>query len=113
MDVLLNGSFVAYEDARIPIDDRGFQFAESVYEVIHVYAGRPFEMERHMRRLQIGLEAMEIDLGMTTDELAEKCMELVRRNGLSDTLVYIQITSGAAPRIHLRPEGLKPTVIVV
>ncbi|HEX9014788.1 MAG TPA: aminotransferase class IV [Chloroflexota bacterium] len=112
MDVLLNGRFVPYEQATVPIDDRGFQFSESLYEVIHVYAGRPFEMGRHMKRLQVGLEVLDIDLGMSTDSLAERCMELVRRNGLSDALIYIQITSGHAPRIHLRPGGLEPTVIV-
>lgn len=112
MEVLLNGRFVAYQDATVRIDDRGFQFAESVYEVIHVYAGRPFEMDRHMRRLQLGLDALEIDLGMTTADLAEKCMELVRRNRLEDALIYIQVTTGSAPRTHLRPEGLTPTVVV-
>ncbi len=113
MDVLLNGRFVPNEAAMVPIDDRGFQFSESVYEVIHVYAGRAFEMDRHMKRLQVGLEALEINLGMSLEDLAEKSMELVRRNALSDALIYIQITTGAAPRIHLRPEGLKPTVIIV
>lgn len=112
MDVLLNGRFVPYEQAVVPIDDRGFQFAESIYEVIHVYAGRPFEMGRHMKRLQVGLDVLDISLGMTTDDLAERCMELVRRNGLSDALIYIQITTGHAPRVHMRPDGLTPTVIV-
>ncbi len=112
MDVYLNGRFVPYEEANVPIDDRGLQFSESVYEVVHVYAGRPFEMERHMRRLANGLAALEIDPGITTDALAEKCMELVRRNGLADAMIYIQITSGSAPRVHLRPDGLNPTVVV-
>lgn len=112
MEVLLNGEFVPYEKATVPIDDRGFQFGESVYEVIHVYAGKPFEMARHMRRLQVGLEALDIDMGMSTGALGERCMELVKRNGLEDALVYIQITSGAVTRIHLRPTGLRPTIIV-
>ena len=99
MDVLLNGQFVPYESAMVPIDDRGFQFSESIYEVIHVYAGKPFEMARHMRRLSHGLEALGIELGMSTDELAEQSMNLVRRNGLKDALIYIQITSGAMPVI--------------
>jgi D-alanine transaminase len=112
MDVLLNGRYVPYEEATVRIDDRGFQFSESVYEVIHVYAGKPFEMGRHMRRLELGLEALDIDLGMATDDLAEKCMELVRRNKLVDCLIYIQATTGSAPRAHMRPAGLSPTLIV-
>lgn len=113
IEVWLNGRYVPYEEATVPIDDRGFQFSESLYEVIHVYSGRPFEMERHMRRLKVGLEALDIDLGMSTEELAARCMEAVQRNKLQDAMIYIQITAGAAPRAHLRPKGLKPTVIII
>ncbi|MCL4368120.1 MAG: aminotransferase class IV [Actinobacteria bacterium] len=112
-EIWLNDRFVPYEEATVPIDDRGFQFSESVYEVIHVYAGHPFEMQRHMRRLKMGLDALGIDLGMSMDELAKKSMEVVHHNGLVDAMVYIQATTGAAPRIHLRPKQLTPTLIII
>ncbi len=113
IEIWLNDRFVPYEEATVPIDDRGFQFSESIYEVIHVYAGHPFEMRRHVRRLEMGLDALEIDLGMSMDELAEKCMEVVRHNGLVDSMIYIQVTAGAAPRIHLRPKQLTPTLVII
>ena len=112
-EIWLNDRFVPYEEATVPIDDRGFQFSESVYEVIHVYAGRPFEMERHLRRLKNGLDALDIDLEMTLEELAGKSMEVVHRNKLQDAAIYIQVTAGAAPRIHLRPKELRPNLIVI
>ncbi len=112
-DVWLNDRFVPYEEATVPIDDRGFQFSESVYEVIHVYAGHPFEMERHMRRLKTGLDALGIDLGMNMEELARKSMEAVRHNKLEDALIYIQATTGAALRAHLRPGELRPNLIII
>jgi len=113
IEIWLNGRFVPYEEASIPIDDRGFQFSESVYEVIHVYAGRPFEMQRHMRRLKTGLDALGIDLEMSMEELAGKSMEVVRHNKLEDAMIYIQVTTGAAPRTHLRPKELRPNLIVI
>lgn len=111
-EMLLNGEFVPYEGATVSFNDRGYQFAEGVYEVIHVYAGRPFEMEAHMQRMETGLKALDIRLPFSLDELGEKCMELVRKNRLSDALIYIQISTGTAPRVHLRPEGLAPNWLV-
>ena len=113
IEIWLNDRFVPYKDATVPIDDRGFQFSESLYEVIHVYAGRPFEMERHLRRLKTGLDALDIDLRMSMEELGRKCMEVVHHNKLEDAMIYIQVTTGAAPRIHLRPAQMRPTLIVV
>lgn len=112
-EVLLNGRFVPYEEAVVPIDDRGFQFAESVYEVIRVYRGRPFEMDRHLRRLQASLDALGIELADRLEQLAAQSLELLRRSGLEEASIYIQITSGAAPRSHLMPPNLTPTVLVI
>jgi D-alanine transaminase len=112
-EVWLNGRFIPYEEAVVPIDDRGFQFAESVYEMIHVYEGRPFEIERHMQRLEASLEALGIDIGMSMSEVADRALEVTRRNGLEDSMIYIQVTAGAAPRIHLRPKELRPTVVII
>lgn len=113
MEVLLNGRFVPYEEAVVPVDDRGFQFAESVYEVIRVYRGQPFEMERHMRRLRASLGAVGIDLGDRLEELPSQCLELLSRSGLREAAIYVQVSSGAAPRSHLSPPGLSPNVVAI
>ncbi len=112
-EVLLNGHFVPYEQAAVAIDDRGFQFAESVYEVIRVYHGKPFEMERHMRRLRGSIAAVDLNAGSALDQLEGQALELLQRSGLQEASIYLQVTSGAAPREHLRPQGLTPTVIAI
>ncbi|MGE5619090.1 MAG: aminotransferase class IV [Sphingomonadaceae bacterium] len=112
-EVLLNGKFVPYEEAMVRIDDRGFQFSEGVYEVIRVYHGKPFEMERHMARMRSSVEAVGLDVGSVLDGVEEQSLELLRRSGLQEAYIYIQVTSGAAPRVHLAPSGLTPTVIAI
>lgn len=112
-EVLLNGRIVPYEEAVVAIDDRGFQFGESVYEVIRVYGGKPFEMGRHMQRLHNSVAAVELDVQSAVDGIEAQCLDLLRRSGLQEAAIYIQISSGAAPRTHLCPTGLTPTVVVV
>jgi len=111
-EMLLNGQFVPYETATVAVDDRGFQFAESVYELMYCYRGRPFEMDRHMRRFSNSAEAIGLTLEPGIDVLKSQIEELLKRSGLQEAVIYIQATTGAAPRAHLRPAGLKPTVIV-
>ncbi len=110
-EILLNGQFVPYEAAVVSVDDRAVQFGESVYEVIRTYNGRPFEMGRHMRRLRTSLAAVGIDMGDRLRELEDKSLELMRRSGLEEALIYMQVSSGAAPRSHLAPAGLQPTYL--
>jgi D-alanine transaminase len=110
--VFLNGRFVAEDEAMVPVNDRGFLFADGVYEVTPAYGGRFFLMDRHRARLLRGLCALRIDadvagLGRLHDELLE-------HNGLRDaevSYVYLQITRGVAPRSHAFPrEPVPPTV---
>lgn len=109
--VYLNGRFVPLEQAMVPIDDRGYQFADGIYEVIRVYGGRPFLMERHLDRLE--RSAAEIELPRPPrEELEAAAAELLRRNGLSDAAIYIQITRGAIARQHLPPAGLRPQLVM-
>lgn len=113
MDVYLNGRFVPYDSAAVPLEDRGLQFSESIYEVVRVYRGRPFEMDRHMGRFRASAQAIGLDLGSRIEELESGVARLVERSGLQDAAIYIQATSGAAPRAHLRPSGLEPTVLAM
>ena len=114
MLVYLNGEIVPHEEARVPVDDRGFLFADGVYEVVRVYDGRPFLMDAHLQRLRRGLAELRID-DPGAAGLAAVAERLLDENGLrsGDATVYIQVTRGAAPRAHaFPPAGTPPTVYV-
>ena len=110
--VFLNGEFLPKEEAKISPDDRGFLLADGVYEVTPFYQGVPFGLDRHLARLRKGLEWMRIDYDV--DSLDAMHRHLISENGLGDaetSLVYLQITRGAAPRTHYFPTGdVTPTV---
>ncbi len=110
--VHLNGAYLPAEEARIPVTDRGFLFADGVYEVTPAYRGRFFLFERHLARLQRGLCELRIDFD--TRDLPAMHGELLRRNdleGAEASIVYLQVTRGAAPRTHAFPkEPVAPTV---
>ena len=110
--VYLNGRYLPEDEAVIPVTDRGFLFADGIYEVTPAYSGRFFLMERHRARLLSGLCELRIDAD--TSGLAQMHDELLRQNGLLDaevSIVYIQITRGAAPRTHAFPsERTTPTI---
>jgi D-alanine transaminase len=109
--VYLDGVFLALEQARVPVEDRGFLFGDGVYEVVKFVGGRAFEMERHRERLAQGLAAIEISFDAAAfPQIAER---LIRDNALTEGLatVYIQVTRGVAPRRHpFPPAGTPPTV---
>jgi D-alanine transaminase len=110
--VYLNGAYLPKEDARLSPDDRGFLFADGIYEVVRSYGGNLFGLEPHLNRMANGLAALRIS-GVDVAELATVCRELLQRNqfGQDDALVYLQITRGAAPRTHAFPDPpTSPTV---
>jgi D-alanine transaminase len=114
MQVYLNGDYVAAGEARVPVDDRGFLFADGVYEVIRVYDGRPFLMEPHVKRLRAGLAALRIATG-GLEKLPLVAERLLDENGLrsGDATIYMQVTRGAAARAHAFPQPeVAPTVYV-
>lgn len=113
--VYLNGRFVPHEEALVSVEDRGFVFADGIYEVVKFYSGRPFRMDEHMRRLQASTQAIDLPLPMTLDEFARAMEETVVRNGLAevDAAVYLQVTRGPAPRAHAFPANPRPTVFVM
>lgn len=106
--VYLNGSFVDSTEARVSIEDRGFQFAHGVYEVVRVWNGLPFRLSTHLDRLHRSASTLEIPL--KAPDLPEVCAELIRRDGVRDGMIYLQVTAGAAPRTHTW-EVLAPTVV--
>jgi D-alanine transaminase len=114
MKVYLNGQVVDAAEARVPADDRGFLFADGVYEVVRLYGGKPFLMDAHMRRLRQGLAALQIDDGPVA-ELPDIVGRLIAENEVDgDGTIYLQITRGVAPRTHAFPTTpVRPTVYVV
>jgi len=110
----LNGSFLPLEDARVPVMDRGFLFADGVYEVIPVYGGRLFRLEQHLQRLQSSLDGVRIGNPLPADGWRKLLEELVRRNTGSDQAVYLQVTRGvASKRDHAFPADIRPTVFAM
>ncbi|MEN8117510.1 MAG: D-amino-acid transaminase [Bacteroidota bacterium] len=109
--VYLNGEFINKEDAKISPDDRGFIFADGVYEVIKYYHGKPFRFQNHIERLKHSLAELNISYPVIND-LETVSMDLIDRNSLQEKHagVYIQITRGVHKRIHSFPEGIKPTI---
>lgn len=109
--VYLNGEFIPYEQALVPIEDRGYQFADGIYEMARTYGGKLFRMDAHMDRLQRSAAALEMEIP-PVKQIEEAANELMRRNGHPESAVYIQVTRGVAPRAHLIPSGLKPNVMM-
>lgn len=113
-EVFLNGRYVPYEEARVPVEDRGFLFGDGIYEVIKIYRGRPFRLRDHLARLErsareILLELPDVDWGGVVERL-------VRGGGLADrdATVYIEVSRGSGPRAHhFPPAGTPPTVLAL
>jgi D-alanine transaminase len=110
--VYLNGEYLPADQATVSVNDRGFVLADGVYEVTPVYRGRLFLFDRHAARLQRGLSELRIDLDLSGWEDIHR--GLLSRNDLGDaetSLVYMQVTRGAAPRTHAFPtDPVQPTV---
>lgn len=106
----VNGRFGPIEEATVPINDRGFLFGDSVYEVFHAHDGRLWAAERHYQRLERSLEA--IDVGADLAPIRRWVEQTLRRSELTEALVYLQVTRGVAPRNHVFPARVKPTVVV-
>lgn len=111
--VYLNGEFVPYSQARVPVEDRGLNFADGIYEVVRVVGGRLFHIEGHLARLEHGVRALEIRLDRSLEAIAEGMAETARRNGVTEGTVYVQLTRGVALRKHGFPESVAPTLFML
>ena len=108
----VNGCYRPLQNATVAAEDRGYQFADGIYEVIKVLGGRPCDLERHLDRLERSLAALEIAPPMTRRALESVLFETLRRNRLADALLYLQITRGTAPRNHLFPKRARPSLVI-
>jgi D-alanine transaminase len=108
----VNGRYLPFRDAKVHVEDRGFQFADAVYEVCEVRGGRLIDERRHMARLERSLGELRMRLPMSLAALGIVLRELVRRNRIDYGLVYLQISRGTARRDLAFPgANLSPTVV--
>lgn len=110
--VYVNGEYLPEEEARISVFDRGFLFADGVYEVSSVLRGRLIDNPGHMARLHRSLTALDMAAPATDTELEAIQMSLIGRNQVDEGLVYLQVTRGAADRDFVYPEGVKPSLVM-
>jgi len=108
----VNGRFVPLDEAVIHIEDRGFQFADGVYEVIACFGGKFLELDAHLQRLQQSCDGIGLSLLKSGPELVELIHETYRRNPFDHAMIYIQATRGVAPRAHLLQKEIEPTLVI-
>jgi D-alanine transaminase len=109
----VNGRYVPHADAHVHVEDRGFQFADGVYEVCEVWNGRIVDMTRHLDRMKRSLAELSIAWPVSRPALETIMGEVVARNRVRDGLVYVQITRGKARRDFAFPEPAVPPTLVV
>jgi len=109
----VNGRYEPLAAAEVNIEDRGYQFADGVYEVCVVIDGRYWDEEGHLARLRRSLGELQIASPMSDAALRNVMRQILRRNRLTSALVYIQVTRGVAPRNHPFPERVtRPSIVV-
>jgi len=111
--VYVNGEFVPEADAKVSVFDRGFLFADGVYEVTSVLGGKILDFAGHAARLERSLAELDMPMPMNADELLDIHRKLVADNGLDDGLIYLQITRGAAERDFAYPDADTPQTVVL
>ena len=112
MIVLLNGAFVPEEEATVSVFDRGFVYGDGLFETLRLYGGRPFRWDDHWERLRRGAEFLKIRPPFSSAELRSHVAELVRRNGMTDSVLRIVLSRGVAQRGY-SPKGADRPVLVM
>jgi D-alanine transaminase len=109
----VNGRYLPQREAAVNVEDRGYQFGDGVYEVVHVYDGRFIDEDRHLARLERSLKEIRLTQPMSLTSLRRVLREVVARNRVREGLVYIQVTRGVSRRDHPFPTKPVPPAIVV
>lgn len=108
----VNGQYVPFREAGIHVEDRGYQFADGVYEVVYVHRGRLIDEAGHLDRLERSLAELSIAPPMSRRALALVMRQTIRRNDLASGILYMQITRGVARRDHPFPRDVAPGVVM-
>jgi D-alanine transaminase len=109
--VWLNGEIQPLADAKIPVEDRGFQFADGVYEVVRLYAGQPFTLDEHLERLEKSAAGIQLTVPLDRPALKREIAKLLAQSGVGEGMIYLQLTRGACPRNHLFPDPACHTLL--
>ena len=110
--IYVNGDYVPEVDAKVSVFDRGFLMADAVYEVTSVLDGKLVDFDGHAKRLMRSLRELDLKAPCTEEELLEIHRELVKRNDVTEGLVYLQVTRGVAERDFAYPKDAKPTLVM-
>jgi D-alanine transaminase len=109
----VNGRYVLHRDAMVHIDDRGYQFADGVYEVCEVFRGGLIDEKRHFERLAYSLAELQIAAPIRAEALGVVVREVMTRNRVENGYIYVQVTRGVAPRDHVFPPiSVRPSLVV-
>ena len=109
----VNGSYVLHRDAMVHIEDRGYQFADGVYEVCEVFRGALIDEKRHFERLAYSLAELQIEMPLRAGAFAVVVREVMTRNRIENGYIYVQVTRGVAPRDHVfPPKSVRPSLVV-
>ncbi|HEX3499232.1 MAG TPA: D-amino-acid transaminase [Stellaceae bacterium] len=108
----VNGCYLSHGGASVHIEDRGYQFADGVYEVVAVQGGELIDEELHLARLDRSLGELRIGAPMSRRALSLVLREVIRRNRVRDGIVYLQATRGVAPRDHPFPAETRPSLVI-
>ncbi len=109
----VNGRYLPQSDASVNIEDRGYQFGDGIYEVVHLYRGRTVDEDRHLDRLERSLREIRLPMPMARDALRLVLREVARRNRVTEGLIYMQVTRGVSRRDHAFPKVAVPPALVV
>ena len=109
----VNGRYLPQSDAAVNIEDRGYQFGDGIYEVVHLHGGKYVDEERHLARLERSLREIKLPMPMSRAALSMVLREVARRNRVTEGLLYMQVTRGVAPRDHAFPKTPVPPALVV
>jgi len=111
----LNGDYLALNEAKVSVLDRGFIFADGIYEVIPAFFGKPFRLEQHLKRLSKNLQAIKMENPYSMIEWHKIFSDLIAKNNFAktDCSLYLQVTRGVAKRDHIFPDNPSQTVFVM
>jgi D-alanine transaminase len=108
----VNGQYVPHNQAAVHIEDRGYQFADGVYEVFAVIRGKLIDPTFHFERLERSLREIKIEVPLSRRSLGLVIVEVLRRNRVRNGILYLQVTRGVAPRDHGFPAVVSPSIVM-
>src|SRR5690348_15588740 len=101
--IWLNGEIIPLTEARVGVEDRGYQFADGVYEVVRLYNGKPFTLDPHLERLERSAAGIDLAVPLDRASLANEIRKVLSRGDVKNGMIYLQLTRGASKRNHIFP----------